>query len=132
MTVAQLTVAWSSELAEGGEDPKHCEQNLGHILMEDIVNGRLDDSGPLVDGRRLGLTLVAPRLPSLRVLSCLISSGQRRPGFFITSWSRRRRCSILPSDINCPHLHGGPIPPACLPLFLTTQRSLPSNPIPER
>ena len=60
MTVAQLTVAWSSELAEGGEDPKHCEQNLGHILMEDIVNGRLDDSGPLVDGRRLGLTLVAP------------------------------------------------------------------------
>jgi hypothetical protein len=60
MTVAQLTVAWSSELAEGGEDPKQCEQNLGHILMEDIVNGRLDDSGPLVDGRRLGLTLVTP------------------------------------------------------------------------
>ena len=28
MTVAQLTVAWSSELAEGGEDPKQCEQNL--------------------------------------------------------------------------------------------------------
>jgi hypothetical protein len=60
MTVAQLTVAWSSELAEGGEDPKQCEQNLGHILMVDIVNGRLDDSGPLVDGRRLGLRLVTP------------------------------------------------------------------------
>ena len=60
MTVAQLTGAWSSELAEGGEDPKQCEQNLGHILMEDIVNGRLDDSGPLVDGRRLGLSLVTP------------------------------------------------------------------------
>jgi hypothetical protein len=60
MTVAQLTVAWSSELAEGGEDPKQCEQNLGHILMVDIVNGRLDDSGPLVDGRRLGLRLITP------------------------------------------------------------------------
>jgi hypothetical protein len=61
MTVAQLTVAWSSELTEGGEDPKQCEQNLGHILMADIVNGRLDDSGPLVDGRRLGLRLITPK-----------------------------------------------------------------------
>jgi hypothetical protein len=60
MTVAQLTVAWSSELAEGGEDPKQCAQNLGHILMVDIVNGRLDDSGPIVDGRRLGLRLITP------------------------------------------------------------------------
>ena len=47
MTIAQLTGAWSSELAEGGEDPKQCEQNLVHILMEDILNGRLDDSGRL-------------------------------------------------------------------------------------
>jgi hypothetical protein len=58
MTIAQLTGAWSSELAEGGEDPKQCEQNLAHILMEDILNGRLDDSGPLRDGRRLGLRLI--------------------------------------------------------------------------
>jgi hypothetical protein len=28
--------------------------------MVDIVNGRLDDSGPLVDGRRLGLRLITP------------------------------------------------------------------------
>jgi hypothetical protein len=35
MTVAQLAGAWSPELAEGGEDPKQCEQNLVHILMED-------------------------------------------------------------------------------------------------
>jgi hypothetical protein len=28
--------------------------------MEDIVNGRLDNSGPLVDGRRLGLRGVTP------------------------------------------------------------------------
>ena len=60
MTIAQLTGAWSSELAKGGEDPKRCEQNLVHILMEDILNGRLDDSGPLVDGRRLGLRLITP------------------------------------------------------------------------
>ena len=58
LTVAQLTGAWSFELAESGEDPKQCEQNLVHILMVDIINGRLDDSGPLVDGRRLGLRLI--------------------------------------------------------------------------
>jgi hypothetical protein len=58
MTIAQLTGAWNSELAEGGEDPKQCEQNVVHILMEDILNGRLDDSGPLRDGRRLGLRLI--------------------------------------------------------------------------
>ena len=61
LTVAQLTGAWSSELAESGEDPKQCERNLVHILMVDIVNGRLDDSGPLVDGRRLGLRLVTTK-----------------------------------------------------------------------
>jgi hypothetical protein len=60
VTIAQLTGAWSSELAEGGEDPEQCEQNLVHILMEDILNGHLDDSGPLVDGRRLGLRLITP------------------------------------------------------------------------
>jgi hypothetical protein len=60
MTVAQLTGAWSSELAEGGEGQKQCEQNLVHILMDDILNARLDASGPLVDGRRLGLRLITP------------------------------------------------------------------------
>jgi len=60
MTIAQLTGAWSSELVEGGEDPKQCEQNLVHILMEDILNGRLDDSGPLHYGQRLGVRLITP------------------------------------------------------------------------
>ena len=61
MTIAQLTGDWSSELAEGGEDSKRCEQTLVHILMEDILNGRLDDSGPLRDdGQRLGLRLITP------------------------------------------------------------------------
>jgi hypothetical protein len=61
LTIAQLTGAWSSELAKGGEDPKQYEQNLIHILLEDILNGRLDDSGPSRDdGQRLGLRLITP------------------------------------------------------------------------
>jgi len=61
MTIAQLTGVWSSELAEGGEDAKQYEQNLVHILIEDILNGRLDGSGPLRDdGQRLGVRLITP------------------------------------------------------------------------
>jgi hypothetical protein len=90
MTIAQLGGAWSSELAEGGEDPKQCEQNLVHILMEDILNGRLDDSGPLRDdGQRLGLRLITPEnrgRASSRAANSLISSVPIRPGFYITSW----------------------------------------------
>ena len=52
MTIAQLTRAWSNELAIGGGDPKQYEHDLLHILKEDIINGHLDDSGPLWDGRR--------------------------------------------------------------------------------
>jgi hypothetical protein len=62
LTIAQLTGAWSPELVEGGEDPKQCEQNLIHILLEDILTGRLDDSGPpRDDGQRLGLRLITPK-----------------------------------------------------------------------
>ena len=61
LTLAQLTRAWSSELVEPGEDAKQCEQDLIHILWEDILNGRLDNSGPLRDdGQRLGLRLITP------------------------------------------------------------------------
>ena len=61
LTIAQLTGAWSSELAKGGEDPKQYEENLVHIVLEDILNGRLDDSGPRRDdGQRLGLRLITP------------------------------------------------------------------------
>jgi hypothetical protein len=55
LTIAQLTNAWSFELAEGCEGPKRFEQNLIHVLMEDIFNGHLDNSGPLRKGQRLGL-----------------------------------------------------------------------------
>lgn len=39
---------------------QHYVQDLVHSLKEDIVNDRLDDSGPLRDGRRLGVRLITP------------------------------------------------------------------------
>src|SRR5438045_2553798 len=60
LTLAQLARAWSSELTQPGEDPQRCEQHLIHILQEDILNGRLDDSGPPRDGGRLGLRWITP------------------------------------------------------------------------
>lgn len=60
LTLAQLTRAWSPELVEGGGDPDRYEQDLRDTLLEDIVNGRLDDSGPLREGRRLGLRCITP------------------------------------------------------------------------
>ncbi len=30
------------------------------LLLEDIVNKRLDDAGPLAEGRRLGLRVITP------------------------------------------------------------------------
>jgi hypothetical protein len=55
LTVAQLTRAWGDELAKA-----HYVQDLVHSLKEDIVNDRLDDSGPLRNGRRLGVRLITP------------------------------------------------------------------------
>jgi hypothetical protein len=83
LTIAQLTGAWSSELAKGGEDPKQCEQNLIHILLEDIINGRLDDSGPPRDnGQRLGLRLITPEykpgfIEGPQLLECIQNDPSR-------------------------------------------------------
>lgn len=60
LTLAQLARAWSSELVETGEDFKQYEQDLIHVLQEDIINGRLDDTGPLRNGARLGLRCITP------------------------------------------------------------------------
>jgi hypothetical protein len=54
LTLAHLARAWSSELVESGADPRRCEHDLIHLLQEDIINGRMDDSGPLRNGKRLG------------------------------------------------------------------------------
>jgi hypothetical protein len=60
LTIAQLTRAWGRELAKGG-DRNEVAHHLVHFLVVDIVNGRLDNSGPLrEDGRRLGLRLITP------------------------------------------------------------------------
>jgi hypothetical protein len=37
------------------------EHDLKYFLVTDIINGRLDDTGPLEDGARLGLRLVTRR-----------------------------------------------------------------------
>jgi hypothetical protein len=59
LTVAQLTRAWGRELANPGEADQHI-QDLEHILLTDISNGRLDDSGPLREDQRSGLRLITP------------------------------------------------------------------------
>ena len=59
LTIAQLTRAWARELAKGiGEDPRQWEEDLTHVLLEDIVNGRLDEAGPPRDGHRLGVARI--------------------------------------------------------------------------
>jgi hypothetical protein len=60
LTLAQLARAWGDELAKDERGRQHYVQDLVHRLNEDIVNGRLDDSGPLHSGRRLGVRLITP------------------------------------------------------------------------
>jgi len=58
LTLAQLSEAWSPELAGDDEDPDKCREILLHVLKEEIINGRLDYSGPPRDGHRFGLRLI--------------------------------------------------------------------------
>jgi hypothetical protein len=60
LTVAQLARAWSAEIPGAKQDLQQFEQDLVHLLLEDIVNKRLDDAGPLAEGRRLGLRVITP------------------------------------------------------------------------
>ena len=60
LTIAQLARAWTAEIPGAERDPQQFEQELVHLLLEDIVNKRLDDAGPLVEGRRLGLRIITP------------------------------------------------------------------------
>jgi hypothetical protein len=63
LTVAQLARAWTAEISGAEQDPQQFEQDLVHLLLEDIVNKRLDNAGPLAEGRRLGLRLITPDGP---------------------------------------------------------------------
>ena len=58
LTLAQLKRAWGGELTKDERGRQDLIQDLLHMLKEDIVNGRLDDSGPLREGRRLGVRLI--------------------------------------------------------------------------
>jgi hypothetical protein len=58
LTAGQLVHTWAPELAGPGEDSRDCEQNLSHLLFEDIFRGRLDDAGALDHGHRSGLWLI--------------------------------------------------------------------------
>jgi hypothetical protein len=60
LTIAQLARAWTAEIPGAERDPQQFEQELVHLLLEDIVNKRLDDAGPLAEGRRLGLRIITP------------------------------------------------------------------------
>jgi hypothetical protein len=60
LTVAQIAQAWGAELARDEPGANDHKDNLVHMLFEDIANGRLDNCGPLCDGRRLGLRIITP------------------------------------------------------------------------
>jgi Bacterial regulatory proteins, gntR family len=60
LTIFELTRAWGSELAKGGGEAEQHVHDLTRILMQDIVNGHLDDSGPLWEGRRSGVGCITP------------------------------------------------------------------------
>jgi len=60
LTVAQLTRAWTAEIPGAEQDPGQFEQELMHLLLEDIINNRLDDAGPLAEGPATWAALITP------------------------------------------------------------------------
>jgi hypothetical protein len=57
LSLPQLVDAWGPELAKVGEEPNRSQTALEHVLLEDIINGRLDYTGQLEAGRKRGLHL---------------------------------------------------------------------------
>jgi hypothetical protein len=58
LRLARLVPAWANELADATSSPSSLEGDLWHYLHEDVVNGLLDDSGPLINGSRFGLRFI--------------------------------------------------------------------------
>jgi hypothetical protein len=58
LRLARLVPAWANELADATGSPSALEGDLWHYLHEDAINGLLDDSGPLINGSRLGLRFI--------------------------------------------------------------------------
>jgi hypothetical protein len=90
LTLAQLIPAWASELSDGKTNASQIEHDLKHFIMEDIMNGRLDDAGPLDDGRRLGLRIITPEnragyLEGQQASELLIRARESPEGFSFVS-----------------------------------------------
>jgi hypothetical protein len=49
---------WANELADATSSPNSLEDDLWHYLHEDVINGLLDDAGPLINGTHLGLRFI--------------------------------------------------------------------------
>jgi hypothetical protein len=58
LTVFDLTRDWGLEFAKDLGDPEQHVHNLTRILLQDIVNGHFDNSGPLRNGRRSGVGMI--------------------------------------------------------------------------
>lgn len=58
LRLARLVPARANELADATSSPSSLEGDLWHYLHEDVINGLLDDSGPLINGSRLGLRFI--------------------------------------------------------------------------
>jgi hypothetical protein len=79
------------EIPGAEQDPQQFEQDLVHLLLEDIINKRLDDAGPLAEGRRLGLRLITPDgqagfLEGHQVRDLILLPGGELSFFCIGSW----------------------------------------------
>ena len=60
LTLGELATAWARELSGPEQDFDLSRSRLLNRLLEDAVNGRLDDIGPLVEDQRLGLRIITP------------------------------------------------------------------------
>jgi hypothetical protein len=58
LTLAQRVPAWANELADATRSPSQVERDLWQCLHQDATIGFFDHSGPLRNGRRLGLGLI--------------------------------------------------------------------------
>lgn len=60
LTLGELATACARELPGPEQDFDVSRSRLVNRLLEDAVNGRLDDIGPLVEDQRLGLRIITP------------------------------------------------------------------------
>jgi hypothetical protein len=79
LRLARLVPAWANELADANSSPSSLEGDLWHYLHEDVINGLLDDSGPLINGSRLGLRFIDSSGRGVYVNGCLLFGKMRLP-----------------------------------------------------